>query len=264
MGAAAEAPIATPRRSGLQPASEGACPAGGNSGSACAAGGRSPLADGWVAELALRMRRLFLLKLIGTTAVIGLFFVGYFQVLRNPAYPVTTMPLTRLDRLIPFQPAMLYPYVSLWLYVGLAPGLLLTLRELLSYACWAIGLALTGLCAFYWWPTAVPPVQLDADIWIGFGMLQRLDASGNACPSMHVAFAVLSVAWIATILKRVRAPMPLRVMNMLWFLSIVWSTLAIGQHVVADVVAGAVDGALFAVLSLRWWRDARAVGIHGR
>ena len=33
------------------------------------------------------------------------------------------MPRTRLDLLIPFQPAALLAYVSLWVYVGVGPGL---------------------------------------------------------------------------------------------------------------------------------------------
>ena len=206
----------------------------------------------WVPELALRMRRLFLLKLIGTSALIGLFFIGYFALLRDPARPVLLMPLTPLDHLVPFQPGMLYAYLSLWLYVGTAPGLLLSLRELLTYALWATGLALAGLCIFYWWPTAVPAVAaLHASDLAGFQLLQGLDAAGNACPSMHVAFAVLSFAWIGSILKRAGAPGPLRVANLLWFVAIVWSTIAIRQHVVLDVLAGAALGTLVAALSLR-------------
>lgn len=210
--------------------------------------------SGWVAELALRLRRLFLLKLVGTFGVIGLFFVAYFEVLRHPARPVFLMPLTAIDHLVPFQPTMLYAYLTLWFYVGLAPGLLLTVRDLLVYALWAAGLALTGLFAFYWWPTAVPPLPMDVGSFAGFQTLRGLDASGNACPSLHVAFAVMSFAWIDRIVKRAGAPRLLRALNLLWFLAIVWSTVAIRQHVVLDVIAGALLGAVFAVVSLRVYR----------
>ena len=210
----------------------------------------------WVPDLALRMRRLFLLKLVGTSALIGLFFIAYFELLRDPARPVFLMPLTPLDHALPFQPAMLYAYLSLWLYVGTAPGLLLTVRELLVYALWAAALALTGLGIFYWWPTAVPPLTMDVSSVAGFQLLRGVDAPGNACPSMHVAFAVLSFAWIHRILKQARAPRLLHGLNLLWFLAISWSTLAIRQHVVLDVVAGALLGALFAVLSIRF-RNAK-------
>jgi membrane-associated phospholipid phosphatase len=204
----------------------------------------------------LRVCRLFLVKLVGITAVITLFFMGYFHVLRHPANPVTVMPLTALDRLIPFQPSMLLPYLSLWLYVGFAPGLQLTVRQLAAYTVWATGLCVTGLGLFYVWPTAVPPLDVQVAGSAGFEMLRGLDASGNACPSMHVAFAVFSAAWLAQVLRATRVPAGLHLLNIAWLLAITWSTVAIRQHVVLDVVAGACLGAVFALLSLRWHPDA--------
>lgn len=211
-----------------------------------------PAAPRWAAAVWLRLRRLFLLKFFGITAVIALFFVGYFHVLRHPAHPVTVMPLTALDALIPFQPWMLVPYLSLWVYVGLAPGLQLTVRQLLAYAVWATGLCLAGLGLFYRWPTVVPPIELEVGDSMAFEILRGLDASGNACPSMHVAFAVFSAFWLTQALSAARVPAGLHVLNFAWLLSITWSTVAIRQHVVLDVVAGAALGAVFAVLSLRW------------
>ena len=41
------------------------------------------------------------------------------HVLRNPVFPVTTMPLTPLDAWIPFVPQALAIYLSLWFYVGI-------------------------------------------------------------------------------------------------------------------------------------------------
>ena len=69
----------------------------------------------------MRIGRPLVVMLIATS-VIALFFIPYFQVLRHPAYPLTVMPLTALDRLIPFQPHALFAYVSLWVYVGLDPA----------------------------------------------------------------------------------------------------------------------------------------------
>ncbi|MEP7098898.1 MAG: phosphatase PAP2 family protein [Burkholderiales bacterium] len=206
----------------------------------------------WTTEIALRMRRHFLLKLFGTTAWIWVFFIAYFQLLRYPAYAVSVMPLTALDHLIPFQPWTLYAYLSLWLYVGVAPGLQLRFVELLVYGLWAGALCLTGLALFYFWPTAVPPVVLDVAGVPGFQILQGIDATGNACPSMHVAIAMFTVIWIEHLLRNARAPVGLRVVNVAWFLAITWSTLAIKQHVVLDVLAGALLGLAFALPSLRW------------
>jgi hypothetical protein len=206
----------------------------------------------WTAELALRLRRHFLLKLFGTTAWVWAFFVGYFELLRHPVHPVTVMPLTALDTLIPFQPGALFAYLTLWLYVGVAPGLQLTFRELLVYGLWAGALCLTGLGLFYAWPTAVPPLAFDVSGFAGFAMLQGVDATGNACPSMHVAIALFTMLWIEHLLRRMRAPLALRGLNLAWFLAIAWSTLAIKQHVVLDALAGALLGLAFALPSLHW------------
>ena len=206
----------------------------------------------WTAKLWLRVRRLFLVKLFGITAVITLFFIGYFHVLRHPVHAVTTMPLTALDALVPFQPWTLAAYLSLWFYVGLAPGLQLTVAQLRVYAFWSISLCLTGLGIFYFWPTAVPPVELAGPHSGAFQMLRGMDASGNACPSMHVAFAVFTAVWLAQVLKAARVPVALHAANIVWLLAICWSTVAIRQHVVLDVVAGALLGGAFAWLSLRW------------
>jgi len=212
----------------------------------------------WTTEIALRMRSHFLLKLFGTTAWVWAFFIGYFWLLRNPAWPVTVMPLTALDHMIPFQPVTLVAYLSLWLYVGVAPGLQLTFRELMVYGLWAGALCLTGLVLFYIWPTAVPPLAIDVSAYPGFKMLQGVDASGNACPSMHVAIAMFTVIRLEHLLRQARAPLGLRAANVAWFLAISWSTLAIKQHVVIDVLAGGLLGIAFAVPSLRWRPRAAA------
>lgn len=198
------------------------------------------------------MKRLFPLKFIGTSVFTWLFFIGYFELLRNPAGPVTVMPLTALDHWIPFQPTALYAYLSLWVYVGCAPGLQRNFFELLVYGLWAGALCLTGLLCFYLWPTAIPPLAFDVSGHPGFALLQGVDAAGNACPSMHVAIALFTVVRIEDVLRRVRTALWLRLLNLAWFLAITWSTLAVKQHVVLDVLAGALLGLVFAVASLRW------------
>ncbi len=206
----------------------------------------------WPADLRQRAARLFLLKLVGVTAFTWLFFIGYFHLLRFPAYPVVEMPLTALDRWVPFQPAALVAYLSLWVYVGIAPGLQRSLHELLVYGLWAAALCLSGLAIFYFWPTRVPALPRDDGGFPGFAVLRGVDAAGNACPSMHVAIAVFSAIWVDHLLRTVHAPALLRGANAVWCAAIVWSTLALRQHVALDALAGAALGIGFALPSLRW------------
>lgn len=206
----------------------------------------------WRAEIGFRMRHLFLLKLVGTSAFIWLFFIAYFYLLRNPAHPPVVMPLTALDHLIPFQPKTLFAYLSLWLYVGIAPGLQRSFKELVVYGIWAVSLCLAGLAVFYLWPTAVPPLTFDVSGYTGFAMLQGVDATGNAFPSMHVAIAMFTVIHLENVFRNACVPPVYRWLNLAWFAAIVWSTLAIRQHVVLDVVGGSALGLVFAWASLRW------------
>lgn len=210
----------------------------------------------WGLALGLRIRRFFLLKALGTTAFTWLFFIGYFHLLREPVRPVTVMPLTVLDGWIPFQPPAVIAYFSLWVYVGVAPGLQLTFRELLSYGLWVGALCLSGLAFFYGWPSQIPAMPRDPTDFPGFEILRGVDAAGNACPSMHVAVAIFTGIWVDHVFRVVGAPGWLRVINGAWFLAIAYSTLAIRQHVVIDALAGAVLGIVFAAASL-YWRPGR-------
>jgi hypothetical protein len=196
------------------------------------------------------MRRHLFLMVAGTTLVTWAFFVGYFQLLRHPVHPVTMMPLTPLDAWVPFVPHAIVPYLSLWFYVGIAPGLQRTFPQLLVYGIWAVLLCMTGLAIFYWWPTAIPPLSFGTTGYFGFDLMQGIDARGNACPSMHVAIAFFSAIWIDVLLRESDAPALLRVVNWTWFVAITLSTLAVRQHVVIDVVAGALLGGAFAIPSL--------------
>jgi PAP2 superfamily len=209
-----------------------------------------PRPAGWRSDLRLRFWRYLPLKFIGISAFMWVFFLGYFQTLRHPVYPVFQMPLTALDQLIPFQPHAMLAYVSLWVYVGIAPGLLLTWKELIVYGLWAAVLCITGLLIFHFWPTAVPPHGVDRSGYPGFGLLQGVDAAGNACPSLHVATAVFTAIWVERLLRIIGVPRSLRLLNLLWVLAIAHSTVATRQHVVLDAVAGAALGALFAALAI--------------
>jgi hypothetical protein len=200
------------------------------------------------------MRRHLVLKTLGITAFMWLFFLAYFYLLRHPARPVIVMPLTALDRAIPFQPGLLAAYVSLWIYVGIPPGLMLSLREALTYGAWMGSLCLVGLACFYFVPTEVPHLAVATDLaqHAGFALLQGVDAGGNACPSLHVACATFSAAWVHQMLRATGARRVFFVVNAAWLALIVYSTLAIKQHVAIDALAGAALAAVFAWPSLRW------------
>lgn len=141
-------------------------------------------------------------------------------------------------------------YLSLWFYVSLPPALLATRRELYRYA-FAIGVTCCiGLLIFYFWPTTVPNLSETRTMHASVEFLKSIDASGNACPSLHVATALFSAIWLHVILRNFTSPTWVLVFNWIWCLGILYSTLAVRQHVLVDVLAGIFLGALGAYVSL--------------
>ncbi|MDQ7989167.1 MAG: phosphatase PAP2 family protein [Candidatus Dactylopiibacterium sp.] len=193
--------------------------------------------------------RHFWFKAFGTTAFTALFFVAYIYLLKNPAGPVTTVPRIWLDALIPFHPLALIPYLSLWIYVSLPPILMVRRADIVAYGLRIGPLCLAGLAIFYFWPSAVPPMDVDWARYPGMAFLKGVDAAGNACPSLHVATAVFSAFWLHHLLRRLGCGAGVLWGNALWCAAIAWSTVATHQHVVLDVLAGAALAGLAAWLS---------------
>lgn len=196
--------------------------------------------------------RLWWLKAPGCMLFIWGFFQAYFFLLRYPHAEVTTMPLTWLDRLVPMQAWAWIPYLSLWFYTCLPVALMPALRPLVYYGLAVGGVCLAGLLCFYLWPTVVP--ALERPTGSGLDFLQGLDTSGNACPSLHVAIAFYSAFWLQAQLRAVGAGRGWHVLNWLWCLLIVYSTMGTKQHVLLDVLGGLLLGGVGAALALYGYR----------
>lgn len=210
----------------------------------------------WLAQLRARWLAHWLLKGIGITASITLFMAVYFMLLKNPQHTVRVMPLVALDHRVAFVPWAVWPYVSLWLYIGAAPSLLRLRAEMWRYVLSVTAVAVIGCAVFYFWPTMVPDFAIEWSNWPALALIKATDASGNACPSLHVAFAVLSAIWLQHLLQTVKAPLWAHATNFAWCGLIVWSTMATRQHVALDVAAGIVLGGVAAIGCIRWLPDA--------
>jgi len=209
------------------------------------------------ANLRARITANWWLKFLGITALISIFFVGYFLLLRFPLFAVTVMPQTAVDRLIGFHPSAIILYFSLWFYVSLPPALLRTRPEVYAYGWIAGALATFALTIFFFWPTSIPPTAgIDWSLYSGFSTLKQVDASQNACPSLHVAFAVFSGMWLDRIIRELPVGPYLRVLNAAWCAGIVYSTIATRQHVAIDVAAGAALGFAFGMIKPRVLRGS--------
>ena len=198
--------------------------------------------DRGLRELRARFAFRWWLKTLGVSAYITGFMFLYFTLLRHPQFSVTVMPLTALDQVIGFAPWSLFLYATLWIYISFVPGLLWSWSEMREYLLQVTLLGLLGFAIFLLWPTAVPATLMDWSNHPAMALLKSVDAAGNACPSLHVAFAVLSAIWLQRLFSQLGMPAYLYVCNWLWCLGILYSTLATKQHVALDLYTGAALG----------------------
>ncbi|MCA2982110.1 MAG: phosphatase PAP2 family protein [Myxococcaceae bacterium] len=140
-----------------------------------------------------------------------------------------------IDACIPFWPWTLLVYVSFYALFPLAAwwappgsfGRILMAVLTVNVCCWV------GFVAF---PAHVPRPPLDgvSPAWLreGVAVMWRGDLPGNTLPSLHVATSLL----VALRLREARGgPVWL-----VWSAAIALSTLTVKQHVVADVLVGAL------------------------
>lgn len=159
--------------------------------------------------------------------------------------PPITLPLTELDRAIPFWPDSGLVYFGAFLFL-LASFLALRDRELATRFLYASLLAqVVGMLCFLWWPIQYPrelyPLPPGADA-LGAALVDYVratDAPVNCLPSLHVCTVTICVL----ALRRSR-----------WFglallagLPLAASTLTFKQHYVVDALSGAVLGCA------AWW-----------
>jgi hypothetical protein len=201
----------------------------------------------WLSRAGSRLRAFWVAKLVGIPACMAAFFAVYLLLLNHPRVPVTSIPLIFADRWVPFLPWALPVYASLWLYVSLAPALMDDRLDLLSYLAAAAALSAAGFIVFFAWPTAVPAPDIDWSLHPLLARLKTADAAGNALPSLHVAFAVFTAAWVGRLLRGLGAGTAALLLNWLWCMGIVCSTMVVRQHVALDAISGALLGAAAAI-----------------
>jgi len=201
----------------------------------------------WKQQLRVRLQTLWMLKMFSTMGGIALFFYAYFWVMRHPLSAVTVMPAIRLDDFVAFSPHSFFLYVSLWVYVALGSALLKNAQELAAWGAASFVMIVVGLGVFLTLPTKVPDPEIDWSLYPSLQFLKTVDVSGNACPSLHAAFAVFSAVVLHRTLTAIRSARALLILNLVWGLGIVYSTVATRQHVVLDVIAGSLLAAAGAV-----------------
>jgi len=194
-------------------------------------------------------------KLFGHTLAISAFFAVYLTVAAHPQFPVTEMPRLAVDAWAPLMPWSVWIYFSLWVYICLPAVFMGARRQLLDYFLGGLLMAVIGIIIFIFWPTSMPDNIRDwSDYPATLRFMKAEELSRNACPSLHVSYAVFAALWLHSLLRRAGAGRLWLAFNGLWATTIVLSTLTTRQHVVIDVFFGALLGVLIFAINRCWVR----------
>ena len=204
-----------------------------------------------------RLQAEWRLKLVLLVVFNALFWTGYQTLARHAFFPLRAVPVTWLDRAVPFAPTpWAWVYLSQFLFTGPLPLLLTTREAIQRYSVSLAVMSSAGFTTFLFFPTPGPrPPEVGASVamnWIATG-----DGTLHAVPSLHAAFVVCmsALAW-----RMFGGAHPRRVVVLaaLWSGAILFSTLATKQHYALDLFAGAWLGWMADWLA---WRGASAAAM---
>lgn len=193
-------------------------------------------------SIALRIRSHLKIKVFLGGAIILAFWILYFSIQRHPVFTITELTPSFIDNLIPFNPDYVYIYESFWLLMPIAPWLMNSRRDLLSY-CKAISLmSMIAFFVFFIWPTACARPAGSTSGNEVYEILVAIDRNLNAFPSLHAAFTVFSTLCCWEIFKTLSFHRMAICLILLWTLAILYSTLATQQHLFIDLIGGTLLG----------------------
>jgi predicted protein tyrosine phosphatase len=139
------------------------------------------------------------------------------------------------ERLIPFVPLMIIPYMSIDLFFVAAPFLCRDERELSTFAKRvSFAIVVAGFC-FLLFPLRFAFERPHVSGWLGaiFNTFRNFDQPYNLLPSLHIALRTI----LAFLYAR-HSPGFLRVASNFWFSLIGFSTVLTYQHHVTDLAGG--------------------------
>jgi membrane-associated phospholipid phosphatase len=137
---------------------------------------------------------------------------------------------------LPFHPAWLWLYVSMFVIVGLPWYLLPEWRQVRRFAVCLVGMAAVGWITFLLHPTACARPTVEGPTW-SYALLLALDRPNNCLPCLHSAMALLAAGVLAADAPVFRSWLA-RVALWAWCAAIVVSIVALRQHTDIDTLVG--------------------------
>lgn len=161
---------------------------------------------------------------------------------------VTWLEPTAFDRAIPVNFHSLWFYLTFYLLLGVV-GLFVSRPVYLRYLYTIGWTTMVAHMVFLVFPNGLSRIEIPMEqAPVVYKWLVDCDAPRNAFPSLHAALSV--VAGIAAFACK-DFKLWARLFVWVWVIGILWSTIALRQHVLVDLISGAV------VAAVCWWLVGR-------
>ena len=204
----------------------------------------------WISKRGLLM---LLRRMLAGFAIGGTIFAGYLLLQRVSIRPVLWLEPGPLEGWVIASNSapVVYLYLSFYFLI-LIPGLLPSERQFNRFL---IALALTGvvsLVVFLLVPSGVErPPEFRVEASRVYLHLIDVDLPRNAFPSLHASVTTLAAIISLIVLRHWLA----RLLFWAWAGGVLWSTMATRQHVLFDVVSGALLACISWIVAGRMLRS---------
>jgi hypothetical protein len=189
------------------------------------------------------------------------FTVFYYVPQWLPIFPSTTIPLTAVDKAIPFHPWWIWPYMSMYVMLPLPPMLSTRARDLARYTIGMTIMFATCCVFFFLWPIAYPrPPLAEAPATGLYRLVTSIDQPINSLPSLHAGLTAYTMFFAARALRDLprRAFVAMLAIGWVWAALIFYGTLATKQHYLVDLPPGVLVAWVAHWLA---WRNADAATV---
>ncbi|EDY20940.1 phosphoesterase PA-phosphatase related [Chthoniobacter flavus Ellin428] len=205
-------------------------------------------------QMLARLRIEWRWKLWLTVALNLVFWGGYELFGRHAFFPLRPVPMTWLDRHIPFQPSPWgWIYLSQFSFTAVVPWLLTTRDGIRRYVAGFVIMMVVSFLIYLFLPT-IAPWPADGGSTVPMYIILHGSGPMNAIPSLHAAFLIYMGALAWRMFGRV-TPFWVILVAIVWGGAILYSTIATRQHYALDLAAGMVLGWIADALA---WRGASA------
>ena len=150
------------------------------------------------------------------------------------------LPMTVVDRIVPFAPRWVYVYVSMYVMLLIPPLLTIRGEALRRYTIGAMIMFVGAAVIFVVWPVEYPrPPLTEVAPWV-YRLVVSLDRPINSIPSLHAGLVAFTLFFAA----RALVDLPLRTRRFIlltgtiWSVAILYGTLATKQHYLLDLPPG--------------------------